>query len=90
MNDKISLSELLSDLMIGEEEQNLFKQNTVEDVDLRVKEREIRFHLRSRVYLPLSLLLRTERSIQEQYDLSAVSIEPRYDLTLLGSMQAYC
>ena len=86
MNDKISLSELLSDLVIGEEEQNLFKQNTVEDVDLRVKEREIRFHLRSRVYLPLSLLLRTERSIQEQYDLSAVSIDPRYDLPLLGQM----
>ena len=86
MKDNISLAELFSDLYAGEELDEALKQNTVENVELRVKEREITVRLKSEVYLPIPLLSRMEQSVKERYELNAVSIEPRYEPDLLASM----
>ena len=85
MNKQISLLELFSGLDHGEADRRL-QQNIVEDVDLRVKEREIRVRVRSQVYLPVALLAQTEQSVREEYELRAVTIDPRYDLPLLEDL----
>ena len=60
MKENVSLFDLFPDLDPGAGAEELLKQNTVEDVGLRPKEREVYVCLRSRVYLPLQLLSRTE------------------------------
>ena len=70
----------------GEDADERLKQNIVEDVDLRVKEREVTVRIQSAVYLPLKLLARTEQAVREAYALRSVRVEPRYELELLERM----
>ena len=86
MEEKISFLELFPGLELGEEAETLLQQNTVQDVELRVAEREATVLLRSRVYLPLKLLARTEQAVREAYALRSVRVEPRYELDLLERM----
>ena len=83
MKENVSLFDLFPDLDPGAGAEELLKQNTVEDVGLRPKEREVYVCLRSRVYLPLQLLSRTEGEICRRYDLRRAEIRPSYDPALL-------
>ena len=86
MNETISLLDLFPGLELGDEANALLQQNTVEDVDLRVKEREVSLVVRSRAYLTLPLLARVEQQLRSDYALRRVCLEPRYDAGLLGQM----
>ncbi len=86
MNETISLLDLFPGLELGDEANALLQQNTIEDVDLRIKEREVSLVVRSRAYLPLPLLARVEQQIRSGYELRSVRLEPRYDAELLGQM----
>ena len=86
MNDNVSLLTLFPGLELGEEADALLQQNTVEKVDLRVKEREVSVVVRSEVWLPLPLQARAEQAIRECFELRAVRLEPRYDPALLPEM----
>ncbi len=86
MKDIVTLLELFPDLDLGEELEALLQQNTVESVDLRVKEREVAVVIRSEVYLPLGLLTRLEQRVRDHYELKTVSVEPRYEAALLKEM----
>ena len=86
MDEQHSLRELFSCLALGEQVEPLLQQNTVVNVDLRVKEREVVVCVRSEAYLPLSVLIRAEQQLREYYELRRVTIEPRYALNLLAHM----
>ena len=87
MKENISLLDLFSALDLGDEANALLKQNTVQNVDLRIKEREVVVCVRSEVYLPIHLLTRAEQCIRAFYDLRAVNLQPRYDAALLARME---
>ena len=65
----------------------LLKQNTVLDVDLRLKEREVNVYVASRCYLSLSLLAKMERKIAAEFDLRRVHIHPRYEGALMEKIE---
>ncbi len=86
MNENLSLLTLFPGLEPGEEAEALLQRNTVEQVDLRVKEREVSVVVRSEVWLPLGLLTKFEQKIKEQYELKTASVEPRYDPAVLKDL----
>ena len=86
MRDNVNLLTLFPGLELGEEANALLQQNTVENVDLRVKEREVSVVVRSAVWLPLPLQVRAEQAIREAFELRAAHLELRYDPDLLPEM----
>ena len=86
MKETVNLLELFPGLDLGEDTKELLKHNTVKDVDLRVKEREVSVCLESKVYLSMPLVLRIEQAIKELYALRRAELLPHYDPKLLGSM----
>ena len=85
MKENVTLLDLFPEADLGEVNA-LLQQNIVENVDLRVKEREVAVVLRSEVYLPLPLLAKAEQQICTVYDLRRVTLEPRYEPALLANM----
>ncbi len=86
MEDTISLLDLFQGLELREEVKPLLQQNTLENVDLRPREREVSVSVRSETYLPLPLLAEVEQEIAETYDLRSVKLQPLYAGSLLGSV----
>ena len=86
MKDTISLLDLFPGLELREEVKPLLQQNTLENVDLRPREREVSVSVRSETYLPLPLLAEVEQEIAETYDLRSVKLQPLYAGSLLGSV----
>ena len=86
MSEKMTLLDLFPDLERGDQDDALLQHSTVEDFDLRVKEREITVVLRCEAYLSVALLGRFEHRICEAYDLRRLTLEPRYALALLAQM----
>ncbi|MBR4701677.1 MAG: PolC-type DNA polymerase III [Oscillospiraceae bacterium] len=86
MKDTISLLDLFPGLELREEIKPLLQQNTLENVDLRPREREVSVSVRSETYLPLPLLAEVEQEIAETYDLRSVKLQPLYAGSLLGSV----
>lgn len=86
MKDRISLLDLFPSLELREEIKPLLQQNTLENVDLRPREREVSVSVRSETYLPLPLLAEVEQEIAETYDLRSVKLQPLYAGSLLGSV----
>ena len=82
MKEMITLSDVFPCLA----EDELMEHNIVLDVKLQVKERTVTVILQSDAYVPLPKLARMEQTVREAYDLLRVSLEPRYDLSLLGQM----
>ncbi len=87
MKRSISLPDIFPELLIWEEAGGLLHLNTVEDVDLRMKTREVCVCLRSEKYLPLPLLSRAENEIRREYDLSRAELRVRYDISLLPEVE---
>ncbi|MBQ1371351.1 MAG: hypothetical protein IIY70_00335, partial [Oscillospiraceae bacterium] len=65
----------------------MLKNNAVLDVDLRLKEREIKILLASNCYLPLPLLTKVERKLAAEFDLRRVHIQPRYEPAVLEKIE---
>ena len=86
MKDTISLLDLFPGLELREEIKPLLQQNTLENVDLRPREREVSVSVRSETYLPLPLLAEVEQEIADTYDLRSVKLQPLYAGSLLGSV----
>ena len=86
MRQHDSLLDIFTCLEPDPEREALLGQNTVTDIDLRPKEREVCVCVRSRVYLPLPELARIEEQLCAAYGLRRAEIRPSYDPALLPEM----